>query len=365
MKSLISTICLLALSGCVKIGPHNLKDDSMSYNHAVHSSVDRQLLLNMVRLRYRDNPTFLQVGIISSSYEFRRSLGLDTRFDATKSGGFRLNAFSLTPKASVDYNEKPTITYNPVRGEAFSKEMLAPVSMGHIMLLHTSGWKIDRILRTTVQRMNRLNNAPTASGPTPKCAPQYHDFLELSEILRDLELHDLIRIVTQRDAKTGEVGFYILFDHDGHPCHSLARALELLELDPGTRQAQLIPYHGKEHGPNQIMIDTRSPLSVLYFLSQSVIPSSQDEGWGRVTVTLDEEGCPFNWDEVLGGLMKIHSATDSRYQCAGIAICYRGKIFYIDDSDLDSKSTFQMLTQLLALQTSCPQIPIYTIPLRD
>lgn len=42
----------------------------------------------------------------------------------------------------------------------------------------------------------------------------------------------------------------------------------------------------------------------------------------------------------------------------------RGSWFYIDDSDLDSKSTFSMLMQLFALQSgnSDGMTPVLTIP---
>jgi hypothetical protein len=359
-------LLLLTVTGCMKIGPSNLKDDSMQYNHAVHSSVDKQLLLNMVRLRYRDNPTFLQVGIITSAYEFKRVVGMDGKFDFKGSvDEMNMSAWSLSPKAAAEYNEKPTITYSPVRGESFSKEMLSPVSMGHIMLLHTSGWKIDRILRTLVQRMNDLPNAPTASGPTPSVAPEYDEFAELSKNLRSLELKDKMRIVTQKHPESGHIGFFIIFEKSENTQAELSRIWDLLDLEPGTTKVQLIPYHGKEHGPNEVMVDTRSPLSILYFLSQSVEAPYWDETSGRVTVTQDEQGNTFEWERVLDGIMSIKSTQDARCVCPAVATCYRGTYFYIDDTDLNSKSTFQMLTQLLALQTSCPQLPVLTLPLTN
>jgi hypothetical protein len=193
----------------------------------------------------------------------------------------------------------------------------------------------------------------------------FEEFQETCQLLRQLELSDQMRIVTQKHPETGYIGFFMIFDSNGEGNDAIDRVLELLELDPGTTKAQLIPYHGKEHGPNEIVVDTRSPLSILYFLSQSVQVPASDEGWGKVTVTLDEQGAPFDWNQVLGGVMSIKFSKQRNGFCPSIATCYRGSYFYIDDSDLNSKSTFQMLTQLLALQTSCPQLPVYTLPLRD
>ena len=48
-----------------------------------------------------------------------------------------------------------------------------------------------------------------------------------------------------------------------------------------------------------------------------------------------------------------------------VAIYYRSNWFYIDDSDLTSKSTFSLLMQLFALQAGEVKstVPILTLPL--
>ena len=49
---------------------------------------------------------------------------------------------------------------------------------------------------------------------------------------------------------------------------------------------------------------------------------------------------------------------------ASVAVSYRDSWFYIDDSDLDSKSTFSMLGQLFAVQSgnATGMVPVLTIP---
>jgi hypothetical protein len=48
------------------------------------------------------------------------------------------------------------------------------------------------------------------------------------------------------------------------------------------------------------------------------------------------------------------AASDTPPQNASVAINYRGSWFYIGDDDLDSKSTFVLLTQLIALHSVPP-----------
>src|SRR5262245_51659476 len=139
------------LTGChPKIGPRNLREDSIAYNNALQSSNDAQILLNIVRMRYRDTPNFLQVGVISSAYEFKKAATAEFIEGASDFDLLRLTA---------ELSEKPTVTYSPARGEAFVKEFMAPITFQTILLLNSSGWSLSRILRCCVQRMNDLKNA--------------------------------------------------------------------------------------------------------------------------------------------------------------------------------------------------------------
>lgn len=360
MNKVFLFLSCLSLTGCTgMVGPYHLSKDSVNYNHAIQNSNDSQLLLNMVRLRYRDTPSFLQVGVISSAYDFKKSLS--ARFEY-KNGGHSDFTRLFSPSLGMDFSEKPTTTYQPLRGEGFAKEMLAPISLHTISLLSSSGWKIDRIFRCCVQRMNRVLNAPSASGPTPFIAPDYEKFLELSAIFRELELINAIDVIAQ---KSKDVDFYLVVDKDRANPATLNRMWNLLELDLGTDIIHLIPSRLKKHKGNEVMIETRSPLGLMYFLSHGIKVPCSDEKSGLVTVTKNSQGGPFSWEHVLDGLMTVYWAPKGPI-CPAVAVDYRCRDFYIYDSDLDSKATFSMLMQLLSLQTGAKDIStVLTIPLNN
>jgi len=94
-----------------------------------------------------------------------------------------------------------------------------------------------------------------------------------------------------------------------------------------------------------------------------VEPPFKDQEEGRVTITRDSNGNEFDWREVTGDLMQIRSSR-LESENAYIFVYYRGFWFYIDDSDLTSKSTFSLLTQLFALQSGDVKSmgPILTLP---
>lgn len=271
MKSICILLTSILMTGCVgKLGPSALKNDCLTYNRAVQYSNDTQLLLNLVRLRYRDSPTFLQIGVISSAYELKRSASAEL-YDSENSGKDVLNL-------GVDLTDKPTTTYSPVRGKGFSEELLAPLQLQSVLLLNSSGWQMDRIFRIVIQRMNHLANAPSASGPTPEHAPHYKKFLELMDIIKELELHDAINLVVDKHPKTGRPVVSIALDQNVAYSHLCSRFWELLDVDPNSYRIHMIPFHGGERARDEVYVDTRSPLSMLYFLSQGVnVPAIDEE----------------------------------------------------------------------------------------
>jgi len=84
------------------------------------------------------------------------------------------------------------------------------------------------------------------------------------------------------------------------------------------------------------------------------------ELWRQIAADLNLE---YELREVTGGLMQIHSSKQEP-ENAYVAVLYRRNRFYIDDSDLTSKSTFSLLMQLFALQAGEIKSsgPILTLP---
>ena len=102
---------------------------------------------------------------------------------------------------------------------------------------------------------------------------------------------------------------------------------------------------------------------MLFYLAQSVSVPAVDEQAGKVTVTRNADGSPFDWSEVTRDLFQIKTSA-ARPVTAAVAARYRGHWFYIDDTDLDSKSTFALLSQLFALQAGPAESirPALTLP---
>ena len=131
------------------------------------------------------------------------------------------------------------------------------------------------------------------------------------------------------------------------------RLRELLDLDPDLDRYRVKLGIGHVDRAT-ITILPRSMVSSLSYLSQSVQVPQAHEVSGIVTQTLDKNGERFDWNQIFDRVMRIRTAPTAP-QDAAIVVPYRGHWFYIDDRDLDAKSTFALLSQLFALQAGTQQ----------
>lgn len=345
---------VFALAGCLSAGPKALEAARSNYNEVLRDTADEQLLANLVRLRYRDRPFFLEVSAVTTQFRFAPSAGVGL---AAK--GFRIDDdFSLSVDGGI--SETPTISYAPLQGEDFARRLLTPLSLEALVLLNHSGWSAERLFRLTVQRANGLRNAVTASGPTPERAPDYAEFAEFARALRALQLADGLLLGRHG---TGDGALTLAVTAQGRRSPAYETMREGLGLQ-GTRSAFPLRAGAQAGDGSEIVLQTRSLNGVLYFLANAVEVPSAHLREGRVVRTLDDAGQPFSWNRVLDGLMQVQVA-DKRPKDAAVAVPYRGYWFYIDDRDGNSKATFSLLTQLFALQAGQrgdAAAPVLTIP---
>lgn len=63
------------------------------------------------------------------------------------------------------------------------------------------------------------------------------------------------------------------------------------------------------------------------------------------------DGTPYDWQQLVGGLFRVRHC-EAQPEHAYAAVRYRGRFWYLDDADLDSISTFFLLTWLFNLQAN-------------
>ncbi len=403
---IILTLIPLAAAGC-QLGPAALKVSQAQYNDAIQQTSAEQLLLNLVRLMYRESPMFLEVGSVSAQFVFDQSVDLSGTLNENI-GAQRGNPGSLSIGGSFGYAERPTITYAPLSGGDFVQRLLSPISVESVIMLTHSGWSVDRVFSLAVQEMNGLDNAGMASGPTPALAPDTSAFARCAELLRALQLDRRLTLEYEdratpvsdplpaylitadawiaasaagaRFRATEDGAAYVLtrtspalilrFANGAAGSADAAELRRILGLSPDQSRYDLVlgrktgggDTDAQGHHAN-IALHTRSLLGVMFYLSQAVDVPPDHRERNLVTNTVDAAGLPFDWSRVLGDVFKVHSRK-THPDGAYIAVQHRGYWFYIRDDDLATKSTFALLGQLFTLQAggAVGITPVLTLP---
>jgi hypothetical protein len=352
---LLLVMASLAASGCAQLGPSLVKAGRNDYNKVLAQTDDEETLLNLVRMRYADNPVILDVSSVSTSFTWTQGAGAE---------GFKFEPSSADTRIGVrgnlDYVERPTITYTPLGGADFVRNVLTPMELDSLLLLSRSGWSIERLLRVMVNRMNGQDNAREASGPTPNDVPNFSRFLVAAKLLRALQRQGSITFGYRKVGEEQVPAMRLEPEAMGsEEAHTLSR---LLGLEPN-RQIFTIDTRARHLHAAALGIELRSLVGIMFFLSHGVEVPERDLAVGRVTITTDENGQPFDWTPVIGDLLKIKSQ-DEAPENAAVAVQYRNAWFYIDDSDMISKYTFMLLGTLIALQAGTIERagPLLTLP---
>jgi len=337
------------VTACARIGPDIIQASGNDYNIAIQRTIDEQLLLNLIRLKYHDSPFFLEVNSVSSQFKLNTETGLSATFKEQQIPE------SVGLSGKLNFTEQPTVTYLPLQGNDFIQRLLKPISVDTILLLANSGWSIERILRLIVDDINGVPNAPNAGGPTPTVVPDFREFQSIAYLLRELQTQNAINFIYDNNKKAS-----LVFKNDNKKVNVLKKKLKLSD----SKKYELINGKGLDTVNNEsITLSTRSFLGVMYYLSHSVEVPDIDKTSGKVTITYDEFGNEFSWSELTQNLFKIKSTPNNTD--IAISTNYRDTWFYIDDRDLDSKTTFSLLMQLFSLQSGKSEgiAPLLTLPI--
>ncbi len=345
--------------GCFNIGPHAMKNEWLKYNNVISNIEDQQNLLNLVKLRYNDSPKMLAVTNINSQLLLGVADDSGASYSFSEGAtplGNRFN-FSLFPK----YEDKPTITYQPLQGEKFVKNILEQISFDVLLLLNNSGWSAERVFRLCVQDINGIRNAPGASGPTPDYAPEYKDFLTVAELLRTLQKRNLTNV--EYEPIDGKSTLVFSLAEEALDLPETHKLVEMLRLTPNKTDYPIIR-NEMDHNPNVVRLRTRSVMGLLYYLSQSVEVPEDDVRKGKLTTTKYADGSPFYWSDLFSNLFQIKSSSEKPSD-AFVSIKYRGSWFYIDDTDIESKRTYSLFGQIFAIQAGKIKVerPMLTLPI--
>ncbi|MCW5624472.1 MAG: hypothetical protein KIT73_07140 [Burkholderiales bacterium] len=340
---------LLGVSGCNSYGPPSVARDRFDYQVSYARSLQEQLLFNLVKLRYQEMPVFLDVSSVINSYSLEAEMTLSAGFDQSS----HTHLFGGTGR----YADRPTITYAPVQGESFSKNLLRPLPPDVVMALVQSGWSIDYVLRMTVRAVNGVFNS---SFVGMKRRPEDADFFPVLEALERMQESAALTVHVEPLDRGTDLVIDRRAELDGKVREDAEYVNRVLGLG-GLRGRYRLGY-GSGHGDGgQIMLLTRSLLETMNDVASGVdVPAEHVEDGRALRRELVQGEGP-----AAGVLVAVKHAKE-RPDNAVVAVRHHGYWFYVDDRDLRSKRMFSFLSLLTQLSdaTSTALTPVLSVPTR-
>jgi hypothetical protein len=212
-----------------------------------------------------------------------------------------------------------------------------------------------------VNKINGVNNASEASGPTPSMAPKYQEFRLVSDQIKVLQKMDSFTLGYQLEGDSRRLGFLVKPSQRNTP--EVMAFLDAINVKTLNNIIPITSDYSGDGGGNTIEINVRSLAGIQFFLSHGVMVPKEDIDKGRVQITKTSTGEVFDWNNVLSDLFVVHSSKD-KPESSGVSVQYRGHWFYIKDNDMQSKYTLMLLNQISALQSGTVEKagPVLTLP---
>jgi hypothetical protein len=111
-----------------------------------HCSRKEQTFADIVRVYDHEPTSFVDVNQVSATVQFQGiAMGGVTNIGLTKAGSANL---------SLQYQESPTIQYQPLSGAALIAQLATPITIESLGNLFNSDWPLASILTLTVDRLS-------------------------------------------------------------------------------------------------------------------------------------------------------------------------------------------------------------------
>jgi hypothetical protein len=337
-KALIVTLLfvLSALSGCTSIGPHTVMTDSFDYTGVLADSWKQRMLFNMVRLRYGDTPSFLEVASVINQYSLETGVNVSGQLARTNAGDIFVGI-----EGHGTYIDRPTITYMPLSGEKFARSLMRPLPPSAVLSMIEAGYPIDLVLRVCVESVNGIKNR---SGGALRARPADGEFYPLLERLQRIQNSGAIglRVQRERDAETTVLS--IRRNVDASLLEDSLSVRKTLGIDPAAEEYKVV-YGSMAKDDKELAILTRSLLRIINNLASDIeVPDSHvaENMVNPTSPDITPTGTP------APSLIRIRSSS-SRPENAFVAVPYQSYWFWIDNRDLRSKGLFSFLMFIFSL----------------
>jgi hypothetical protein len=301
---------------------------------------------------------FLKVSSVISQYSLLATASAGAGANTGLSGDD-----TATVGARLTWADRPTITYAPLSGQEFSRNLLTPIPPRALFTLIQAGWPADLVIGVSVWSINDLDNDVARPSGRRHADPE---LIEMFQVWRRLGRAGVLGL--RAFSGEGPEGDVVMFYRSTLPRDEeqsstrreevdadFERFRELLGLDPGVREILLTHGRVPESG-NEVAVLSGSIWDIMLNLAwQFEVPPEHVES-GRT-------GRGFQ-TEALGDTVRldVRFSTEEPEE-SYVAVQVQDYWFYIDQNDSRSKRTFSFLELLLNLsETAVPdRSPVISI----
>lgn len=343
------------LAACTVVGPAAISTGRLVYNEAIAETDNQQMLMVLVHNRYGEQGSMLAVSSVTANVSVKSSAGIQAGFGSDSDFRGNLVPFS----GGFVYEENPTISYTPVKGERYLRQLTGPLPISMVAQIARSMTDSKNALVGLISAVNGIYN-PDFIFSEQDDDPRFDRFAAIMS-----ELTQLHRLNWVEDSE--RKGQFSIVINRSQPEHAamvteLLGILDLSELDTDSPRIVIpirLSLNGAEEGV--IGITTRSVLDLVEILSAQIEVPPSDEALGIVA-----EFPPVGR---LGQKLTIHFSEDEP-EHAYIAVMYRSGWFYIDQRDMATKRYFKLLGSLWSLAVASslvdgPAAPVLTVPVSN
>ena len=392
---------LLPLVGC--IGPTNVNMEREQYNDAIAVTSRQQLLLNIIRVANHESAQFVDVSQVVNQAQFNGSITASAMMPqviGTVGSTVAHTGHDYGTGFTIGGTDQPSVTYTPVLGAALVTQISQPISVDSLAALYDSEWPIEPLLMFTASRFSDnpskledlvddlqylSNRRLLILAPTKSIATSGTRDDTLSVYVNTTALDDECR-KKWNAFKAAFAGTNITPQSLGvfPPLHKIVGTTDPTEYSVELRTA---PASQPSLLPQQQVLPqlrTRSALGVLMWITQAdyVTFLSEDNYSTKWKVKSDQHNYaveaipPATRPSTYSNALEIslysgiqYLSTDEKRHFIGIfkgcppiggayvSVTYRGEHYYIRKNDEISQRNFELVGQLISMQSVTPSAP--------
>jgi hypothetical protein len=400
VRRCLAPLASLLLPSCAQWGGAVLEDNHVAFNTSVADAMDRQMLLNIVRMNLDEPTQWLSVSNINVTQSVNAKVTGSATIPTT-------GAVAGGTGGETGFAYSPNITFVPLKGEQLARELMSPVPVSSIENMVSAAWPISWVLFLTCERVQVVDSFDVTRGFVIQSRdPRFGRLMELMDELQRQQLVSLSQVAmpvtwNQQPIADGEVNLGRVIESkrdkallrqrpEGGYDYVSIESVPVLTLYPGSekiaagQELMKMLDLGDEPGSfrmvavespvpgSRVSIRTRSVASIMRLMSFGVDPvvdappPSADvdcpaELWAHLKLSSEQPTSDVARN--VNAVFRVHRTLSLPAE-AIVSVKHRGQWFWISRDDITARQVFALVRDLFDLQvkSGAEAQPVLTVP---